>query len=243
MKVIHIEARLKAKFELPKEFIEKLPKKVAIFTTIQLMNTLPIVAKQLEETGRTPVILKTGHTRHKGQILGCNVQRFEDYTDEEFDAFLYVGDGFFHPKALVWKNEDKKVHVYNPFTSKEYLLDGKDIEKTRKQYLGALSSFRMSNKIGVLVSTKPGQFFLKRALELKKEYPEKKFYYFTDNTINFDSLEDFPFIQVWVNTACPRIPFEDQVNISKPVVNLEDVRVNDKSRAVVHEKIGKINVE
>ena len=235
MRVVHIQARINAVFDLPKSFIDKLPKRVAVFTTIQLMNSLEPMTKQIEESGREPIVFKTVHTRNKGQILGCNVQNFKSYADEDFDAFVYVGDGLFHPKALVWKNEDKKVFGYNPFTSEQYVIKGEDVERTRKQYRAANSLFQMARRVGVLVTTKPGQFFLKKAFELRKEYPDKKFYFFIDNTINFQALEDFPFVECWVNTACPRIPFEDQVNISKPVVNMEDVKKQNSFRAVYHQ--------
>src|SRR5690606_22253559 len=104
-KVIHIDARIITEFKIPQDLLDKLPKRVAVFTTIQLMNSLPIMMKQLEDAGKTPITFKTGHTRHKGQILGCNVQKFTKYADQEFDDFLYIGDGLFHPRALVWKNE------------------------------------------------------------------------------------------------------------------------------------------
>jgi 2-(3-amino-3-carboxypropyl)histidine synthase len=234
MKVIHIQARLKAEFGLPDDFIAKLPNKVAVFTTIQLMNSLPKMVEQIEKSGREAVVFKTVHTRNKGQILGCNVQNFKKYADEDFEGFVYVGDGLFHPKALVWKNEDKKVFGFNPFTSEQYVIEGSDVEKTRRQYTAAKSLFIMAKRVGVLVTTKPGQFFLKKAFQLREEYPDKKFYFFIDNTINFGNLEDFPFIECWVNTACPRIPFEDQINISRPVVNLEDVKKENSFRAVSH---------
>lgn len=48
------------------------------------------------------------------------------------------------------------------------------------------------------------------------EYPNKKFYIFIADTIDYNQLNDFPFIEAWVNTACPRIE-EDfrMVNIEK----------------------------
>jgi len=232
MKVVHIEARLKKIVELPKSFIDKLPEKVAIFTTIQFMNSLEPIMKQINDSGREALVFKTGHTRHHGQILGCNVQKAEDYAKEDFDAFVYVGDGLFHPKALLWKNEDMTVYAFDPFTEKEYIVDKEDMKKIIGKHKGALATFYASTKVGVLVTTKPGQMLLKRAQELKDEYPEKEFYYFIDNTIDFNSLEDFPFIDVWVNTACPRIGFDDSIKISKPIINMEEVKKNNPKRAL-----------
>ena len=74
---------------------------------------------------------------------------------------------------------------------------------------------------------------MKRALELEQEYPDKEIYFFLDNTYDFNSLEDFPFIDVWVNTACPRIGFDDSIKISKPVVNLEEVKKKNPRRALI----------
>jgi diphthamide biosynthesis enzyme Dph1/Dph2-like protein len=41
--------------------------------------------------------------------------------------------------------------------------------------------------------------------------------------VEFQELENFPFIEVFVNTACPRIGLEDQKKFPRPVVNLADV--------------------
>ena len=58
---------------------------------------------------------------------------------------------------------------------------------------------------------------------LLKKYPDKKFYFFVDNTISYGQLENFPFVEVWVNTACPRIGLDDQEAFRKGVLNLKDV--------------------
>jgi diphthamide biosynthesis enzyme Dph1/Dph2-like protein len=223
MKVIHIEARLKGNVLLPDSVIKKLPEKIIVFTTIQLMSSLPGILKQLEDAGKTPFTVKTNHTRHDGQILGCNVEHYTDYTKKDFDSFLYVGDGLFHPKALAWKNEGKKVYAYDPYSEKFAEIKGEDIEQIKKKHKAALSKFYMSSKIGLIITTKPGQYMMKKALKLKEDYPEKEFFFFVDNTFNFDSLEDFPFVQVWVNTACPRIGFDDSIRLSKGVINIDDV--------------------
>jgi 2-(3-amino-3-carboxypropyl)histidine synthase len=223
MKVIHIEAKLNSKVLLPEKVIKSLPEKLIVFTTIQLMDSLKGILSQLNDAGKKPFVVKTNHTKHEGQILGCNVEQYRTYTDKEFDAFLYIGDGLFHPKALAWKNEGKKVFAYDPFIEKFSEIKGEDIEQIKKRHKAALSTFLISKKIGVLITTKPGQYMLKKALKLKEQYPEKEFFFFVDNTYNFNSLEDFPFVEVWINTACPRIGFDDSIRMSKAIINIEDV--------------------
>ena len=52
---------------------------------------------------------------------------------------------------------------------------------------------------------------------------EKQAYIFMANTIDFVQLNNFPFVQCWVNSACPRIGLDDKNKVDKPIVNLEDV--------------------
>jgi len=73
-----------------------------------------------------------------------------------------------------------------------------------------------------LITTKPGQNNLKKALELKSndKYKDKNFYFFLDDTVNFAELENFNFIDCWINTACPRIAFDDSIKMIKPILNI-----------------------
>ena len=65
---------------------------------------------------------------------------------------------------------------------------------------------------------------LEAALKLKELYPEKNFYFFVgDNFIEYE-VENFPFIESWVNTACPRIGQDDIVRFKFPLVNIKDVQ-------------------
>jgi diphthamide biosynthesis enzyme Dph1/Dph2-like protein len=74
---------------------------------------------------------------------------------------------------------------------------------------------------------------LRRAMELQDEYPEKEFFYFVDNTYDFSMLDDFNFVDVWVNTACPRISFEDSIKMEAPIVNMEDIKKENARRALI----------
>lgn len=218
MNVIYIEATYPKKIVLPERLLTILPDKIALFTTVQFVQQLDSMKQQLEHAGKQVVVFKTRNTRYAGQLYGCNIDEFKG----AFDAFLYVGDGLFHPKALLLKN-DKPVFVYDPKTEKSQQLNHALVEKLRKQQKGAMLKFLSSKHVGVLVSTKPGQNFYRKSLKLKEKYPDKQFYYIAANTIDFASLEDFPFIECFVNTACPRIGYDDTNKFEKPVVNLFDL--------------------
>ena len=223
MKTFFVEARFKQKIDIPDQIINVLPKKIALFTTVQFLDSISGIKKQLENKGKKVLVIKTQHSKYPGQLLGCNIKKFEE-SKEKFDAFLYIGDGMFHPKALVLKNP-KPAFAYNPFSQQYKKLEPKDseIEAMKRKNEGAKLKFMNSKEIGVLISTKPGQNQLKKAYELEKKYADKNFYFLLFDTIDFGELENFPFIECFVNTACPRIAYDEAEKIRKAVVNVDDL--------------------
>lgn len=216
MKVLHIEGISKESYKLTAEAIDKLPKgKAALCTTIQFIGSLQQIKEQLKDA----VLLQGKHSSKQGQILGCDVPQIEGV-----DFILFVGDGTFHPKALFLKN-NLPVFAYNPFNEKLMKMDEKEVEGFAKKRKIALTKFHASENIGVIQSTKPGQSISDSKLsELEQKYKEKRFYKFVADTIDFSQLENFPFIESWVNTACPRIAYDDAPNTNKAIINIDDLK-------------------
>jgi 2-(3-amino-3-carboxypropyl)histidine synthase len=183
--------------------------------SVQFLDSLQQIKNQIENSGKEVKLFEPEHCAYEGQLLGCSIDKFDA------EAFLYIGDGQFHPKALVIKN-NKPVFAYNPFSNKESIVDIGDAEKLKKRTMGAISKFLTSKNIGVLTSSKKGQYRIKDIEKLKQKYNEKNFYVFLFDSLNFDSLEDFNFVDVWVNAACPRI-IDDYNKFEKPIANIKDV--------------------
>ena len=220
MKLMFIEARYKKLISIEKHVL-KLPKRIGLITTVQFIGQVKEVKLQLEKQGRK-VFLGTGkHTAYQGQVLGCDVDAAVS-VEKKVDAFLYIGSGLFHPIAISLKTK-KDVFSFNPLTNKFNKVDRKEAEKINKRKKGALIKFLSSKEIGVIVTTKPGQEQLKKAFELKNKFKDKNFYFLIFDTIDFNQLENFPFIECFVNTACPRIALDDSIKINKAILNLEDV--------------------
>lgn len=231
MKVKFIPAEYKGKVELSKRVLDYLTKKktktVGLYAAIQFVGHLDKIKEQLK-----PIKAVTSTPKRcskEGQLLGCDCYADSLNLNKKVDAFLYIGDGKFHPLALLYgqsnkeEGEFKEVVCYDPIAKKMEVMDKKLIDKINKRRKGALIKFHSKKNIGVIISTKPGQQFMKQAFDLEKKYPNKKFYFFIDNNISCDQLENFPFIDVWVNTACPRIGLDDQEGFRKGVVNLRDL--------------------
>lgn len=188
---------VKKKFDL-KELtnIEKMPKKLGLVTTVQYVDELPKIKKYLDGKGKECVVI--------GKILGCYAKIAERFKDK-VDAFLYIGSGEFHPIALI--------HIGKPV----YLQNGETLKWDERKIKGMLSKFYASNDIGIIVSLKKGQHHLDWAKDLKKRFPEKQFYVFVADTIDYNQMQNFNFVESWINTACPRIA--DDVK----VLNYEDI--------------------
>ncbi len=210
MKKIFIETKYKGKIDLPKELIEELPQKIVVCSTVQFSNQLNEIKSKLVAYKKTVYLFSSVHGRHVGQILGCD--RFK--VMGEIDGFLYIGDGKFHPKALLVN--EKPVFCYNPFSNKWDRLGRKEWEEIKLKKKIALMKFHSSTKIGIIVSTKEKQNNIQGPIEKLKEKLEsdgKEVYLFLCDEVK--DLENFNFIECWINTACPRISddFEGMLNL------------------------------
>ena len=65
----------------------------------------------------------------------------------------------------------------------------------------------ISKNVGLLITTKPGQNEFKRVENLRErlENKGKSVFVFIADEINLTQSENFNFIDVWIDTACPRI--------------------------------------
>jgi len=234
MDVLFLDAPYAGSVELCKETLHYLKKKkfktVALYASVQFVNNLDAVREQLRQNNIAVITSHADRTQVKGQLLGCdNYHNSLNMSRDEVkqsDCYLYVGDGKFHPLALVYAQKDlhemKEIVCNDPLAKKMSFMGVADIKKILLKYRASLMKFLTAKIIGVIVTIKPGQEQFRPALALEKRYASKKFYYFIDNVVSFDQLENFNFIEVWVNTTCPRVGFDDQEKFAKGVINLND---------------------
>lgn len=221
MDILFIEGRYKEKTGLPVRSLAALPINLGLLTTVQHIGQLVAIEKQLTANGKQVITAKGKRTKYPCQVLGCDVLAAERIAGK-VDAFLYIGTGMFHPK-LVMINTDKPVFHFNPLTKEFRQLDRKDIEDIVRKRKASVAQFHASKSIGIIVSTKRGQYRMDDAIKLKNKLKHKDTYIFLAETVDFNDLENYTFIDCFVNTACPRIGYDDVVRTEKPIVNIEDV--------------------
>lgn len=236
MNVLFLDAPYTGPVELCQETIGYLLKKkykvVGLYASVQFCNALEKVKQQLQELKIEVITSQADRTHVTSQLLGCdsyhNSLHLSEKQRKAVDGYLYIGDGKFHPLALVYAQKDlpitevKEILCNDPLRNKLSLMEFNDIKTILRKYRASLMKFLTAKNIGILVTVKPGQEHLRASYAVEKKFPEKNFYYFVDDTISFSQLENFPFIDVWVNTACPRIGFDDQEKFVRGVMNLND---------------------
>jgi len=184
---------------------------VGIISIVQYVNELYKIKKFLEEENFRVFI--------GGKILGCDVSNAVKIKDK-VDVFLYIGSGKFHPVNAASSTE-KKTLVYDPGTGSLTEITKEEVELFKRKKIASIIKSLNAQIYGILVSFKDHQFKIEQAIELKKKIEEKnkKAYIFVGNEINYSNLIAFN-VDVWINTACPRI-VED--NLGRPVINAEEL--------------------
>lgn len=224
MDTLFIYGKYDKEFLLSNKVMERLAtelpgkKKIGLCSAINFVNSLAGIQGQLEKAGYGVELLKGFHSHEKGQVLGCDMPVFDAGV---YDAYLYVGDGAFHPKGMQLAT-DLKIMTYNP-KDESLQVFVSDADTLKRKHKGAMLRFLSSTHIGVLISLKHGQNRSILLPKLKEKYPDKHFYVIVFDSLDFGTLEDFPFVDVWVNTMCPRIALDDTNKVERPIVNLLDV--------------------
>lgn len=234
MKVIFFETPWKEEILLSKEvltyFKKNKIKSVSLFASVQFLK-LEKVKNQLKDLNIKTTNAK--RTNKNTQILGCDAyyDSFKENIIQKTDATLYIGDGSFHPQALlfsqIYQKDFTKIISFNPSSKKMKIFTKKEIISSINKLRANLKRFLMAKTIGIIVTTKPGQQHLELAKKLKQKL-KKDTYIFISNTIDFSELENYPFIDCWVNSACPRIGFDDIVNTRKAIINIKEALEPEK---------------
>ncbi len=219
MRIMMVEGRYKGQIDLSNLDAGILPKTIGLATTVQFLDYVDEIKEFLGSKGKEVFVDKM-RQKYEGQLLGCDQGGAEKIKDK-VDAFLYIGTGVFHPLGIAI-SINKEVFCYDPLNAIMSKIDKDEVERYNNKRKGAYLKFLDSKEIGILVSLKPGQNNFKKAIELKKQLKDKNCYIFAFDTLDFNQIENFPFVQCWVNTACNRI-LDDYAKFPKPLVDLSDI--------------------
>jgi 2-(3-amino-3-carboxypropyl)histidine synthase len=198
--------------------------RVGLATTIQHIQVLDEVREILLRAGKAVVIGDAGSINYAGQVTGCNYSNVKSINDE-VDAFLFVGGGRFHALGIALATS-KPTIIVDPYNNQAYSISD-DAQKIVKQRWASIEEAMGAKVIGVLVGLKPGQMHFDAALQVKAaiEKGGKTACLLAISEVTPESLLEFPSIEAFVNTACPRISLEAPSKFSKPVLTVNEFMV------------------
>jgi 2-(3-amino-3-carboxypropyl)histidine synthase len=198
--------------------------RIGLATTVQHIQLLDQVRERLVRAGKTVVIGDSGRINYAGQVTGCNYTNVKSIADE-VDAFLFVGGGRFHALGIALA-ASKPTIIADPYEGRAYSIS-ENAQKIVKQRWASIEQALKAKVFGVLVGLKPGQLHLDVALRVKEtiEKSGKTCCLLAIKEVTPESLLEFPTIDAYVNTACPRISLEAPAKFSKPVLAVNEFMV------------------
>jgi len=224
---IYVEAR--ATVTVDKAVEQSLPllsgyTTVGLATSVQHLQALNQAREILTRAGKTVIVGDTGQIAYPGQVSGCNYANAKSIADE-VEAFLFVGGGMFHALGIALSTS-KPTFIADPYDNRAYPINA-EAQKILKQCFASIQEAKNAKKFGIFVGLKPGQKHLDSALRMKElaEKNGRTAYLLAAREINPETLLEFPSIDAYVNTACPRVSLEATGKFGKPVLTVNEFMV------------------
>jgi 2-(3-amino-3-carboxypropyl)histidine synthase len=199
-------------------------RRIGIATTVQHVQTLDEAREALTRQGKTVVIGDTGRLSYPGQVIGCDYSNAVSIA-KDVEAFLFIGGGQFHALGVALSTSKPTV-VADPYDNTAVSIDA-EAEKILKQRWAQVQEAKKAKTFAVLIGLKPGQKKLEEAMQLKQKLEEqgKTVYLLALEEITPEALMEFPSIDTFINTACPRLSLDDTVRFKKPVLTVNETLV------------------
>lgn len=224
---IYVETR--AAVTVDKAVEEAIPllskyKRIGLATSVQHLQMLNETRELLVKAGKIVIIGDAGKLGYAGQVIGCDYSNVKSIADE-VEAFLFVGGGLFHALGIALCTS-KPTIIADPYDNKSFSIDD-EAKKVIKQRWSCIEKSKQAKTFGVLVGVKPGQKKLDAALKVKEiaEKQGKSAYLLAAMEITPEILLEFPTIDSFVNTACPRICLDSSSKFLKPVITVKEFMV------------------
>jgi len=198
--------------------------KIGLATTVQHVQTLDEAKEMLVRAGKTVMVGDAGRLNYPGQVVGCDYSNAKSIA-EDVEGFLFIGGGHFHALGLALATSKPTV-VADPYEKRAYQID-EEAQKVQKQRWASIQEAQKAKTFAVLVGLKPGQKRFEEALTIREKLEKvgKDPYLFAVREIAPEIVMNFPTVEAYVNTACPRISIDAPSKFQKPMLTLNEALV------------------
>ena len=184
--------------------------KTGLVTTVQHAHLVPVMEAFLKAHGiAVGVAGGSGRTPLPGQVLGCS---FEAAKIPGTEIILFVGTGHFHPIGIALAT-GKRVIALDPLAGTVEEVSGGALLRRR---FAAIEKAREATTVGIIVSSKSGQNRIGLARRLAGLRGNAVLVMMCE--VSPGELLNLGF-GAYVNTACPRLAYDDQVRFPVPVLS------------------------
>ena len=184
-------------------------RRIGLVTTVQHVHLVSAMVAYLAEHGIEAVVAPGDRrTPLPGQVLGCN---FAAARATGRDEILFVGTGVFHPTGIQLATRSRVVAL-DPFTGEARTVDASRLVRRRAAVMAKADG---AGSFGIIVSTKSGQERMELARRLVSL--SDRAFLVTMREVSPAGMLDLGF-GAYVNTACPRLAYDDQVRFPFPVL-------------------------
>ena len=191
-------------------------KTVGLVTTVQHCHLIPVMETFLRENGIDVRVAEGGaRTPYRGQVLGCS---FTAARETHAKEILFAGTGLFHPIGIALTT-GARVIALDPLSGIAQEVSG---DALLRQRFAVMEKARGAKSVGIIVSTKSGQARMALAEHLMALSPGAVIV--TMREVSPDELLNLGFA-CYVNTACPRLAYDDQVRFPVPVLSPQEFEI------------------
>jgi 2-(3-amino-3-carboxypropyl)histidine synthase len=224
---VYVEARATVKVDAAVEQAIPLLSewgKIGLATTVQHVQALDHAREILVRARKIVVIGDAGRINYFGQVSGCDYSNVKSIVND-VDAFLFIGGGRFHALGIALATS-KPTIIADPYERRAYSIDD-EAQKILKQRWACVEEAEHAKTFGILIGLKAGQKRLDEALKIKETVEKlgKTACLFAVREILPEALMEFPTVDAYVNTACPRISLDAASKFSKPVLTVNEFMV------------------
>lgn len=205
--------------------LDKLPRRIGLISTVQHIHELDSVKSYLEKEGLKVLIGNAGgRAAHRGQVLGCSFEVAKKIA-RDVEGFLYIGTGDFHPLGVALST-GKRIFALD--VERGELRDMEDLkEKILRKRFGGIARSKDAESFGIIVGEKAGQRRMELARRIKRliEKHGRRAYFIALREVSSEVLIPYRDIDVFVNTACPRISIDDAERYKKPLLTPVELEI------------------
>ncbi len=198
---------------------------IGLLYSIQYYPQFKMIKERLEREGVNIIVgneLNVGFER--GQIIGCKIGAARAIQDK-VDVYVVISGGMFHALGVSLWTGIPTFLVDIP--SNRIINLDQETSRIRSIIAYKLLEAEKINKFGIVVSRKSFQYNLSIARYCEKELQKrgKKAYIIIVDELSPQTLMNFPDLEGYIQTACPRISIDDVMLYKKPILNIEQFMI------------------